>query len=144
MFISDRIFCPMQGSKPHVLTILHIFLCVVVPITHRYIPVDYRVLSNSWWVICISSFKENTEIPWFLPLWLRLSKQKYFWLFPATNKFQLCHNKSNLPQKVFSSMFNKYELELLPMLDRTWTRSIPNSNLLHLQWYLLWNRFSTH
>lgn len=36
--------------------ILHIFLCVVVSITHGYIPVDNRVLSNSWWVICISSF----------------------------------------------------------------------------------------
>lgn len=53
--------CSTAVSKWAVLTVLHVLLRIAVPITQGYIPIDDRVLGNSWWVICISSFKENKK-----------------------------------------------------------------------------------
>lgn len=64
----------MQGSKLGTLTVLHVLLRIAVPITQGHVPIDDRVLSDSWWVISISSFNKNKEIPWVLPSWLGLDK----------------------------------------------------------------------
>lgn len=67
-------------SKWAVLTVLHVFLRIAVPITQGYIPIDDWVLSDSWWVICISGFKENKKSHEFIYI-VGLDVHEYIYIF---------------------------------------------------------------